>query len=101
MRWIRSTLHDPLNRGGGRGAGIRFSLPTFKGEPVHDNAQPFRDQAQGAPAALSGQLEIEEIARLSSAILERIATVVVGMSETVELALATILAGGHALFEDV
>ena len=46
-------------------------------------------------------LPVEEIARLSAAILERVATVVVGMSEAVEVALASILAGGHVLFEDV
>ena len=46
-------------------------------------------------------LSVEEISRLSAAILERIATVVVGMKEPVELALASILAGGHVLFEDV
>jgi MoxR-like ATPase len=68
---------------------------------VPDNAPPFRDERPNAPGASSGQLEVEEIARLSAQILERVATVVVGMSETVEIALATILAGGHALFEDV
>jgi MoxR-like ATPase len=46
-------------------------------------------------------LPAESIARLAEAILDRIATVVVGMNETVELALASILAGGHVLFEDV
>jgi MoxR-like ATPase len=46
-------------------------------------------------------LTVEEIARLSAEILDRIATVVVGMSDSVELALASILAGGHVLFEDV
>jgi MoxR-like ATPase len=46
-------------------------------------------------------MPVEEIARLSAAILERVATVVVGMSEPVEMALASILAGGHVLFEDV
>jgi MoxR-like ATPase len=49
------------------------------------------------PASLS----VAEISQLSTAILERIATVVVGMEEPVELALASILAGGHVLFEDV
>jgi MoxR-like ATPase len=46
-------------------------------------------------------LPVEQIARLSASILERVGTVVVGMTEAVELALATILAGGHVLFEDV
>lgn len=46
-------------------------------------------------------LPIEKVAQLAEAILERVATAVVGMSETVELALASILAGGHVLVEDV
>src|ERR1700712_1359842 len=46
-------------------------------------------------------LDVTEISRLSSAILERVATVVVGMEEPIKLALASILAGGHVLFEDV
>jgi MoxR-like ATPase len=46
-------------------------------------------------------LSVTEIAQLSIQIRERVATVVVGMNDAVELALATILAGGHVLFEDV
>jgi MoxR-like ATPase len=46
-------------------------------------------------------LTIDEIARLAGLVLERVGTVVVGMSDAVELALASILAGGHVLFEDV
>ena len=46
-------------------------------------------------------LDVAEIARLSTEIRERVATVVVGMEEPVEIALASILAGGHVLFEDV
>jgi MoxR-like ATPase len=46
-------------------------------------------------------LDVVAISGLSSAILERVATVVVGMEESIELALASILAGGHVLFEDV
>ncbi|HEX4444021.1 MAG TPA: MoxR family ATPase [Galbitalea sp.] len=45
--------------------------------------------------------DVEKIATLSSAILERVSTVVVGMQDSLELALASILAGGHVLFEDV
>jgi MoxR-like ATPase len=52
------------------------------------------------PAATS-ELSIDDIARLSGDILERVGTVVVGMTDSVELALASILAGGHVLFEDV
>lgn len=46
-------------------------------------------------------LPVEEVARLAAAVLDRVATVVVGMGDAVELALASILAGGHVLFEDV
>src|SRR5580700_1322200 len=47
------------------------------------------------------QFDIAKIAATSTAILERVSTVVVGMEESLELALASILAGGHVLFEDV
>ncbi|HWU45988.1 MAG TPA: MoxR family ATPase [Humibacter sp.] len=46
-------------------------------------------------------LDTAQIARLSTDILERVGTVVVGMHEALRLALASILAGGHVLFEDV
>jgi MoxR-like ATPase len=66
---------------------------------VNDDAPPVSERL---PEPIPpDHLSIEEIARLSAAILERVATVVVGMTEAVELALATILAGGHVLFEDV
>lgn len=55
------------------------------------------DQSQNQPEPLP----VEEIARLAADILERVGTVVVGMREAVELALASVLAGGHVLFEDV
>ena len=50
---------------------------------------------------MTEELGVDQIARLAADILERVATVVVGMDEAVGLALATILAGGHVLFEDV
>jgi MoxR-like ATPase len=46
-------------------------------------------------------LPVEEIARLTEEVFDCVATVVVGMRDAVELALASILAGGHVLFEDV
>ncbi|RKR76260.1 AAA family ATPase [Frondihabitans australicus] len=46
-------------------------------------------------------LSIGDVSRLSAAILEQVGSVVVGMREPLELALASILAGGHVLFEDV
>jgi MoxR-like ATPase len=64
---------------------------------VNDDAAPAANPVTGSAPDLS----VEEIATLSAEILERVATVVVGMSDAVELALASILAGGHVLFEDV
>ncbi len=52
-------------------------------------------------AARDQPLSVEEIARISGEVLARVRTVVVDMDDAVELALATILAGGHVLFEDV
>jgi transposase len=50
---------------------------------------------------LTEPLPVDEIARLAKLVLERVGTVVVGMSDAIELALASVLAGGHVLFEDV
>ena len=52
-------------------------------------------------AQATAPLAVDEVARLSAEILDRVGTVVVGMTDAVELALASILAGGHVLFEDV
>ena len=49
----------------------------------------------------TAEFDIARISATSTAILERVSTVVVGMQESLELALASILAGGHVLFEDV
>lgn len=46
-------------------------------------------------------LPVEEIERLTAAVFDCVGTVVVGMRDALELALASILAGGHVLFEDV
>jgi MoxR-like ATPase len=54
-----------------------------------------------APSPQGEAFDVTRIATLSAAILERVSTVVVGMEESLELALASILAGGHVLFEDV
>jgi MoxR-like ATPase len=64
---------------------------------VNDDALPVVE----SPIGSLPELEVEEIARLAATILDRVATVVVGMGDVVELALASILAGGHVLFEDV
>jgi MoxR-like ATPase len=55
----------------------------------------------GDVAQAPGPYAVDEIARLSTAILGQVATAVVGMTAAIELALASILAGGHVLFEDV
>lgn len=46
-------------------------------------------------------LPVDEIAGTARQVLDRVSTVVVGMGDALELALASILAGGHVLFEDV
>lgn len=46
-------------------------------------------------------MNIDEIAEAGRRIRAAVATVVVGMDDALEIALATILAGGHVLFEDV
>jgi MoxR-like ATPase len=46
-------------------------------------------------------LEVSEVSRLGQQVLAQVGTVVVGMQDTLEIALAAILAGGHVLFEDV
>ncbi|GAA4154992.1 MoxR family ATPase [Gryllotalpicola daejeonensis] len=46
-------------------------------------------------------LPVSEISRLANEVLDRVGSVVVGMREPLTTALATILAGGHVLFEDV
>jgi MoxR-like ATPase len=68
---------------------------------VNDSSPPLSDSVPSSARTSPEPIPVEEIARLSAAIIERVATVVVGMREAVEVALATILAGGHVLFEDV
>lgn len=46
-------------------------------------------------------MPVAEVARLGRDVLDEVETAVVGMRDTLEIALATILAGGHVLFEDV
>lgn len=46
-------------------------------------------------------LPVPEVARLGAAVLDEVGTAVVGMRDALTVALATILAGGHVLFEDV
>ncbi|HSJ27954.1 MAG TPA: MoxR family ATPase [Acidimicrobiia bacterium] len=44
---------------------------------------------------------VAEVARIGETVLAEVRTVAVGMDDTLRLALATILSGGHVLFEDV
>lgn len=46
-------------------------------------------------------LPVPEVATLGHRILDEVGTAVVGMRDALEIALATVLAGGHVLFEDV
>ncbi len=46
-------------------------------------------------------LPVTEVAELGRRVLDEVGTAVVGMRDTLEIALATVLAGGHVLFEDV
>ncbi|WP_166983587.1 AAA family ATPase [Paramicrobacterium fandaimingii] len=50
---------------------------------------------------MTEHMSVDRVAELSQDILERIRSVVVDMHDPLDLALATILAGGHVLFEDV
>lgn len=45
--------------------------------------------------------DISQVAATGQQILDRVRTVVVGMDDTLEIALGAVLAGGHVLFEDV
>jgi len=67
-------------------------MPT---DPIRTDPLSTRPTTEGAA------LSVPEIAELSAAIISRVGTVVVGMRPALELALATVLAGGHVLFEDV
>jgi MoxR-like ATPase len=46
-------------------------------------------------------MSVGEVARIGESVLTEVRTVAVGMDDTLRIALATILAGGHVLFEDV
>ncbi|ADG76290.1 ATPase associated with various cellular activities AAA_3 [Cellulomonas flavigena DSM 20109] len=46
-------------------------------------------------------LPVAEVARHGRAVLDEVATAVVGMEQPLRVALAALLAGGHVLFEDV
>lgn len=56
---------------------------------------------ENTDASTSAAQRVDEIATASARILEGVRAAVVGMDEPLTIALATILAGGHVLFEDV
>jgi len=58
------------------------------------------DEYAEPPAAVP-PLPVVEVAALGQQVLAEVGTAVVGMRESLTIALATILAGGHVLFEDV
>ncbi len=51
--------------------------------------------------AAAEPLTVPEVARMGSRVLAEVGTVIVGMGEALQTALAAVLAGGHVLFEDV
>ena len=53
------------------------------------------------PAVNPAVLPVPDVARSGRAVLDEVATAVVGMAEPLRIALAALLAGGHVLFEDV
>ncbi|MGN7798730.1 AAA family ATPase [Leifsonia sp. 22587] len=66
-----------------------------------DPSIPAPNSTPPADAAPVAALPVPEVARLGSEVLDRVSTVVVGMRDPLRIAFATILAGGHVLFEDV
>ncbi|MDQ0425504.1 AAA family ATPase [Cellulomonas iranensis] len=52
-------------------------------------------------AVTPAALPVPDVARSGRAVLDEVATAVVGMAEPLRIALAALLAGGHVLFEDV
>ena len=59
------------------------------------------NRAQNGSADPQAALSVAEISRLCRSVLDEVGTVVVGMEQALNTALAAILAGGHVLFEDV
>ncbi|WP_166847602.1 MoxR family ATPase [Isoptericola sp. BMS4] len=60
------------------------------------------DSTSPAPTGPAAEgLPVARVAELGRRVLDEVATAVVGMRDPLELALATVLAGGHVLFEDV
>ncbi len=77
-----------------------MTAPTPPTPPQQHAAQQPAQQPPGEPAAQQPPSP-EEVSHIAAAVLEEVATAVVGMTEPLRIALAAVLAGGHVLFEDV
>jgi len=64
-----------------------------------ESLKPARTERQRE--AKPAPLPVPEVAQLGQQVLDEVNTAVVGMRPSLTIALATILAGGHVLFEDV
>jgi MoxR-like ATPase len=53
------------------------------------------------PASPTAPLTVAQVSARGEAVLDEVATAVVGMEQPLRVALAAVLAGGHVLFEDV
>ncbi|MFC8599307.1 AAA family ATPase [Isoptericola sp. NPDC057191] len=62
--------------------------------PIEPHVEPHVDLA-------ARPLPVADVAAAGRRVLDEVGTAVVGMRDSLELALATVLAGGHVLFEDV
>ena len=74
-----------------------------RARPPRTEAHP--DRRRWEPPVMTEQppttLTVAQVADRGSAVLDEVATLVVGMREPLTVALAAILGGGHVLFEDV
>ena len=59
------------------------------------------DTGPAAGPGTASPLPVADVAALGERVLAEVGTAVVGMRDALQIALATILAGGHVLFEDV
>lgn len=62
---------------------------------------PDRMPDRTGPETSPAPLPVADVAALGEQVLTEVGTAVVGMRDALQVALATILAGGHVLFEDV
>src|SRR5690606_29736025 len=74
-----------------------------RSDPGRRRPRPRRDRDDPTPPGgeMTENPDIDEIATVGARILSGVRTAVVGMDEPLTIALGTILAGGHVLFEDV